>query len=166
MSPVFFIFPLAAALFINKQKKYFKILLTILCLVPGLIFFSTYLRPDIRVVASDWMNQNIPASSTIFSEGGNVINLPINSDSIVINYDFYSQPSPTQISTFDYVLVPSRRVFKNNFAPEYYQKLFSGSFGFKLKKLFSPPSEFFLDSENAEETWSVFDHPTIRLYSK
>jgi len=24
----------------------------------------------------------------------------------------------------------------------------------------------FLNSENAEETWSVFDHPTIRIFQK
>ncbi|MCX7955621.1 MAG: glycosyltransferase family 39 protein [Patescibacteria group bacterium] len=51
---------------------------------------------------------------------------------------------------------------------DYYKKLFLGELGFKLIKKFSPFSfDFFeFDDEVAEETWSVFDHPVIRIYKK
>ena len=33
-------------------------------------------------------------------------------------------------------------------------------------KKFTNKKDLFLNSENAEETWSVFDNPTIRIYKK
>jgi len=160
MSPLFFIFPLLTSLYLIKQQPVIRYVLFFICIIPGLIFFSQYFRPDIRVSATDWINQNLSPQSSILSESGNVVNLPLNSQ--VTNYDFYNLPSPNPL-LYDYVLVPSRRVFKNNFHPEYYHQLFNN---FQLLAKFSPPTEFFLDSENAEETWSVFDHPTIRLFTK
>lgn len=165
MSPLFFIFPLLATLFLNRQKPIIKYLFTTICLIPGIIFFSQYMHPDIRVEASDWMNKNLPVNSKILSESGNVVNLPLDGKLTVDNYDFYTQSSPP-VDKYDYILVPSRRLFKNNFAPEYYQKLFSGSLGFSQIKQFSPVSNLFLNDENAEETWTVFDRPTIRLFSR
>ncbi len=81
----------------------------------------------------------------------------------------------------DYIFVPSRRIFVNHLRlPEkypltakYYDLLFSGKLGFtEIKKFESFPhfslltSHFSLSDEPAEETWSVFDHPTIRIYQK
>jgi len=56
----------------------------------------------------------------------------------------------------------------------YYQHLFSGALGFERAAEFSqyPKIELFgitlweFADENAEETWSVFDHPVIRVYRK
>ena len=128
------------------------------------------MSPDIRLQASSWINQNIPLNSTVLSESGNVVNLPISDYGLrLTNFDFYNyQPLnlADQIFRSDYVFVPSRRVFKNGFAPDYYQKLFSGSLGFSKIKEFSPDYDLFLNSEDAEETWSVFDHPTIRIFEK
>jgi hypothetical protein len=55
---------------------------------------------------------------------------------------------------------------------EYYKKLFNGELGFTLVKEFSsyPTISLFgkqiltLPDEMAEETWTVFDHPVIRIY--
>jgi hypothetical protein len=55
---------------------------------------------------------------------------------------------------------------------EYYRKLFSGELGYKLVKEFTsyPSITLFgktiyqLPDEMAEETWSVFDHPVVRIY--
>ncbi|MGB9883651.1 MAG: hypothetical protein ACPLRN_04045, partial [Microgenomates group bacterium] len=50
---------------------------------------------------------------------------------------------------------------------EYYEKLFNGQLGFRLIKTFEPfSSAIFFNDEVAEETWSVFDHPTIRIYRR
>jgi hypothetical protein len=91
----------------------------------------------------------------------------------------------------DYILIPSRRIFMNhtcikqnfqfsvfNFQSgdkcqvlkkeyplvnEYYEKLFSGRLGFKQAAVFYSD---FISDEQAEETWSVFDHPVIRIFKK
>ncbi len=57
---------------------------------------------------------------------------------------------------------------------EYYDKLFSGELGFEQVAEFSeyPHISLFgekiyeLKDENAEETWTVFDHPVIRVYKR
>lgn len=56
----------------------------------------------------------------------------------------------------------------------YYQKLFSGNLGFKKVAEFTsyPKIQLLgktlieLPDERAEETWSVFDHPVIRIYKR
>jgi len=57
---------------------------------------------------------------------------------------------------------------------QYYKDLFSGKLGFTLIKEFEsyPKIEIFsktiykIPDETAEETWSVFDHPVIRIYKR
>ena len=57
---------------------------------------------------------------------------------------------------------------------EYYRKLFSGNLGFvQVAKFTSYPTINFLNNklfeqkdEEAEETWTVFDHPVIRIYKR
>lgn len=57
---------------------------------------------------------------------------------------------------------------------DYYQRLFSGELGFKKVAEFSsyPKISFFgktlveFPDEEAEETWTVFDHPVIRIYKR
>lgn len=77
----------------------------------------------------------------------------------------------------DYIFIPSRRVFANHmrFPNEfpilnrYYQTLLSGTLGFeKVAEFDSFPTLVGLDfpDEQAEETWTVFDHPVIRIYKK
>lgn len=105
-----------------------------------------------------------------------------------VSFDFYrldENPETlskliTQLTQADYLIVPSRRVFANHqrlpekfpLTAKYYQLLFSGKLGFKLIKEFSPFNlslvsyHFSFSDESAEETWSVFDHPVIRIYQK
>jgi len=170
-SPVFFIFPLFATYFFSKiTKPFFRYLLVLFCCLPGIYFMNLYFHPDIRLTASGWINNNIPPNSKIFSESGNVINLPLGSSPYQINnYDFYGNYSPVTLAAglneAEFILVPSRRVFKN-YHFSYYQHLFDGSLGFIEIKRFEPKTDIFLNPENAEETWTVFDRPTIRIYRK
>jgi uncharacterized membrane protein (UPF0127 family) len=73
----------------------------------------------------------------------------------------------------DYVLRTTHYALLN----KYYSDLFSGDSGFELVKEFSsyPQLSFKLlafsfqfpfPDENAEETWTVFDHPVIRIYKR
>ena len=85
----------------------------------------------------------------------------------------------------DYFIIQSRRLFKNHQrlpqefpqTTKFYNDLFSGKLGFtEIKEINSYPSleigspagEWNLEfpDEDAEETWSVFDHPVIRIFQK
>lgn len=180
MSPLFFIAPLFTVFFLSKIKsKIIYSILFLLTILPGIYFCRRYFLTDNRPIASIWLINQIPSNSLILSESGNVVNLPVyNSNLQVNNFDFYSldsdlsQQLTTQIFTSDYIIVPSRRVFKNQnnsdfpISQKYYQSLFSHQLGFTQIKQFNYHLSLFLNDENAEETWSVFDNPTIRIYKK
>lgn len=145
----------------------------------GASMINIYLNPDIRFEASRWISMSIPSGKTILTEDRNVVTVPIDYQNKfkVINFDFYDLQTNkklqdklvTSIQTVDYIIVPSRRVYANyandNFpqVKKYYDDLNRGASGFKLIKEFK--REFWSD-EFAEETFSVFDHPTIRVYRK
>jgi len=182
MSPVFFVFPLLASLSLSKvNSKIIRTIILIVSIFPGIYFFRLYFTPDIRVKATEWMNESLPQNSKILSEGGNVIDIPLNSGKLdVTNFDFYSLENNTQtkknlitkISEAEYIIVPSRRVFMNQKGLEfpvsqlYFESLFNGTLGFTSIKTFSLNTDILLNQEQAEETWTVFDHPTIRIYKK
>jgi len=184
MSPLFFIFPFLAAVFMSRIKSQKLVfILSIISIVPGIFFLSLYFRPDIRLTASNWIQQNIPPGTTVLSEAGNVINLPVTglpAGRQVMNFDFYNldkninliQDLPTKIFQSEYIIIPSRRIFKNQnnskfpVSQKYYQNLFNGNLGFSEIIKFETKSEILLNPENAEETFSVFDQPTIRIFKK
>ena len=182
MSPIFFVFPLISIFFIKKIKSTLLLCLIIfISILPGIYFMKIYFVPDIRVQATEWINKNIPPSSQVLSESGNVVDLPLLGDLITVNnFDFYGldisfaklNKLNQLIEQSDYIFIPSRRVFKNQnnqefpYSQKYYQNLFSNQSNFNISKTFSNNNSLFLNSENAEETWSVFDNPTIRIFSK
>lgn len=99
-----------------------------------------------------------------------------------------------KLNQSEYILIPSRRIFANHTCiyldrnsekckelqskypalNKYYDKLFSGQLGFtEVAKFSSYPqillggkAFFEIPDEQAEETWTVFDHPVIRVYKK
>lgn len=199
-------------------KKWFVLLIAFMFCLNGIAFFSVYQEDDVRFKASQWLYENIPAGSYILSETANVVDLPINSpqdifdqtqksfNSTVISFNFYDLEADSflqeelayHIQRADYIVVPSRRVFKNYTCREpeltktsnsktkcsvlkkkypkldaYYESLFNGSLGFeKIAEFESFPrlnilgKEFIFRDENAEETWTVFEHPVVRVYKK
>jgi len=97
------------------------------------------------------------------------------------------------LETSDYIFVLSRRIFSNHQrlatqfpkTAKYYELLFSGKLGFTETKVFRPfpqfqifpltdgipPTavtnfKFQINDEQSEETFTVFDHPAIRIYEK
>ena len=152
------------------------------------LFFSIYLRPDIRVTATNWINNNL-SSKSILLESGNMLDIPLRGNLKKTSLDFYKLENNLDVQNqlikelvdSDYFIIQSRRVFLNHMrlgnqyplTAQFYQLLFDGSLGFKLvKKLDSYPQinianfNLIIDDEQAEETWSVFDHPVIRIYQK
>ncbi len=187
MTPVLPFLVLLAAWFVSLiDKKKIKTIFLLVSFSPGLIFLKVY-NTDIRLSSTDWMNKNLPAGSVILSEGGNVVDLPVKNLNLfkVSNFDFYSLEDSLKnkdrleglIDEADYILIPSRRVFANLHQEDaypqtasYYQRLFTGELGFVKYKQFATLNvweELLLGSDlTSEETWTVFDRPTIRLYKR
>ena len=195
IAPTFPFFSIFAIFFIssipNKFQAFKTILITILLISTGLwslMSFSIYIKPDVRISADKWLKSNLSMESTYLVEGGNTVDLPLSS-SRKISLNFYSlednlstrEKIVQALQESDYFIIQSRRVFKNherlpNLYPKtarFYNVLFNGQLGFeKIKEFHSFPSIPFpgtiieFPDEEAEETWSVFDHPVIRIYKK
>jgi hypothetical protein len=153
------------------------------------MFFSIYQKPDVRVTATRWINENLPPDSIILVEAGNMLEVPLSGNQQRIGFDFYNfeenpslkQQFPQLLEKSDYFIVQSRRMFANfQRLPEqfpktarFYDLLFGGQLGFEKIEEFNAYPQFsilklrlFVPDEKAEETWSVFDHPVIRIYKK
>lgn len=197
--PLFSLFAIIFLLYSSSTKKLFKGYIWgifLIAIIPGILFLSIYTSPDVRFTASEWMYKNIPENSKILSETANVIDIPISSPGSYVNaknyllnsFNFYdldfNQSLQLDLSRAlkeaDYILIPSRRIFKNHpqdaypKLAEYYSQLNSKQFGFEKVAEFSsyPKIELLgktiisFPDENAEETWTVFDHPVIRIYKR
>jgi len=234
MAPVFPIMVIFATSFLLEIKviNITKTIIIIAAILPGVAYLSVYKSEDVRLQASDWIFNNIPAGSKVLSETANVVDIPLvsnknykNYKSYMINsFNFYNlDENPvlqTELGHFlsdaDYIFVPSRRIWANytcikdqkskiptslrqnvratlgasNMQSDsakckmfnmqypqvnkYYEKLFNRELGFRLIKEFSSYPQISLfgktiwenKDEAAEETWSVFDHPVIRIYKR
>jgi hypothetical protein len=168
-------------------------IILVITILSGVYFFILYTREDIRLTASRWIYDNIPNGSYILSETGNVVDIPLEiKDSkntaisnggthnyTVISFDFYHLEQDNleaslvdHLGKAEYIFVPSRRIFANHIRfPDkypllntYYTKLFNGELGFSKVAEFNAFPLF--SDERAEETWTVFDHPVIRVFKK
>lgn len=189
MAPIFPVMVVFAILLLTKTgvKNIIKIIIIIFSIWPGIAYLTVYYHPDVRFQASDWIYKNIPNNSYILSETANVVDIPVvnpksnppaggqNSNYQIISFNFYDLDIDKQLqeelkenlAKAEYIFVPSRRIFANNIKSypllnKYYSDLFSGKLGFKEVAEFSTS----LNDEQAEETWTVFDHPVIRIYKK
>ncbi len=181
MSPVFPLMLVFAILFLEKIKviKIIKIIIVIIAILPGLTYLSIYQNRDVRFQASEWIYKNISNNSYVLSETANVVDIPISNglnNYNVVSFNFYDLDESSGLQSelkehlkkSDYIFVPSRRLFANHprdkypLLNDYYDKLFSGKSGFEKVAEFSSG----LNDEQAEETWTVFDHPVIRIYKK
>lgn len=199
IAPSFPLFSLFAILFLIHFLRKTKVLISLavfITIFSGISYLSVYFSPDIRFTASEWIYKNIPAQSKILTETANVIDLPVipptyqNSPKnyLISSFNFYDLDMVPQLqldlsralNEADYIIVPSRRIFKNHpknrypVLADYYESLFSLSGKYeKIIELSSYPRIAFfgkslivLSDENAEETWTVFDHPVIRIYKR
>lgn len=150
-------------------------------------FTGVYRQPDVRQQASAWLSANVPLGSSVLTEPRNVVYLSKNRPLTILEpplYELDTDPSAqttlfASLANANYVLIPSRRIFANhsaNYFPVtscYYRELFAGTLGFEpVKTIASFPTLRFgqwhirISDEQAEETWSVFDHPVIRIFHK
>ncbi len=173
----------------------FALTLSLHC-IHGAAYLSVYTRQDVRFTASEWMYKNIPENSSLLSETANVVDIPIPPPNygrpipnyLVMSFNFYDLDSNPELQSnlkvaidkADYIIIPSRRIVKNHPATDYplvasyYDDLFSGKSGFtQIGEIASYPSITLMgktiwewNDEDAEETWTVFDHPVVRIYKK
>lgn len=148
-------------------------------------FFSIYTKDDVRTQATTWIQTDIPKGSYILTETGNIAEVPLKGNYPKLAFDFYHlDQDPTlqyqlleELEKSEYFIIQSRRMFmdhsRNNFPLTYnfYNQLTSGFLGFKKINEFTsfptiPLTSITINDESAEETWSVFDHPVIRIYKK
>lgn len=152
-------------------------------------FFSIYTNPDIRITASTWLESHVQKGSSFLVEGGNTVDLPLSGNFQRTSLDFYSLENDSftrekiidALYSSDYFLIQSRRVFYNHQrlpslypkTARFYDLVFDGKMGFtQIQEFHSYPrlkiGNWILEipDETAEETWSVFDHPVIRVFMK
>lgn len=183
MSPFFPLMVIFVAVFISRLPRWLGYVLVSICILPGIFFMNVYTSQDVRFEASKWMAKNIPPKSYILQETANVVDLPLfletwNVESRTyknISFNFYELDADPKLQNelklhirkADYIIIPSRRIFMNHSAKDYpilskyYSDLFSGKLGFKKEAEFRT-----LNDEEAEETWTVFDHPVIRIFKR
>jgi len=151
------------------------------------MFFSVYINDDVRVKATKWISENIAQSEFILTETRNMLEVPLTGGYQKLAFDFYELDQDSSLlpnlvhnlETSDYFIIQTRRIYKNHLRfPEkyplvnsFYKNLFNGSLGFfEVAEFTSYPQislgkiSLEIPDENAEETWSVFDHPRIIVY--
>jgi len=167
--------------------------LAVLVIAGGLLwtlaFMHIYTQPVTRLTASDWIYQHVAAGSTITSEiwdDGLPLQRPLGSPYIYHNESLDLYPTDTaekantlakQLSTADVVVLASNRLIGSiNKVPDtypltvrYYKLLFAGKLGFTLKQTFENHPQwgpFSLPDTTADESFSVYDHPTVWVFTR
>lgn len=194
IAPTFPFFAIFAAFLVEQishHSKKVSLTLNFLLLVPtaiwSLAFFSIYINHDVRIAADNWIKSNLPPQSFYLVESANTIDVPLSFPKKSI--DFFNLENEAQardeiaqtLVKSDYFVIQSRRIFLNHQrlrglypkTARFYDALFNGQLGFEQIKEFHsypsipfPGSKIEFPDELAEETWSVFDHPVIRVFQK
>ncbi len=160
----------------------------------ALAFNSIYDRPNTRIAASRWIQQHIPAGSTLANEHwddwlpiGGVDGITSYGDSGLfksVEMKNYEDDTPDKLNWMvdnltqaDYIILSSNRLY--DFIPRlpirypmtsrYYKLLFSGKLGYERVKDFSSYPSLFgiqIPDQSAEESFSVYDHPRVQVFKK
>lgn len=169
---------LFAAFGATRYRKTGIVLIALQCIFTG-IFLYNILQKDTRIAATEWILSHVPVHSVIYTEAANVYDLPLNNSERYRLRSNFLYTTPADTVPEGYVVIPSRRVFANYtcaFRPPFLR------FGivcsvrekerpdltryYKLNTctLVHTESRLLPFEEFAEETWTVFDRPVIRIY--
>jgi hypothetical protein len=193
--PIYPFLALLSANFLSKLKIKYLIPIIFMILVYPISFLSIYSRPITRVTASKWIYENVPAGSTVtFEEWDDglplgLVNYPpanFKSQSLFM-YDFDTpekwQKLNEKLAKVEYIFLTSNRAYGSTMKlPEkypqttkYYQSLFDNTGDFKKVAEFTsrpcfPPfgnKQFFcFKDDNADEAFTVYDHPKVIIFKK
>lgn len=157
----------------------------------ALAFIQIYAQPHNRVAASDWIYANVPAGTTLANEHwDDALPLrmhghdPFGGMYQGIELTWYHEDTPEKFATVldfldraQYVILSSNRLSDSiprlparyPMTSRYYRTLLDGSLGFELAAVFDHrPGWFGLrwPTHLAEEAFSVYDHPRVRIFRK
>lgn len=200
--PLFILFAAYMLLLVMDRIKRLKniiflvILLTVAyCGIYSISFLIIYSRPHVRVTASNWIINNIPAGSTILREHWDD-GMPMwgvekyNIEELKLydpDTDFKWQEINGQLQRADYIIIASNRLYTPlqklvdcdklpvdrcyKRTTEYYRNLFAGNLGFQKIAEFSsyptvPLLNIPIDDQAADESFTVYDHPKIMIFKK
>lgn len=153
----------------------------------GLAFVSVYTSTDTRLAATAWMHTNIPSGTHLVVEDKDTL-LPLMDASHPPDLYKYGVVQPTApdspskmesiantLSQGEILVLSSRRwsgviprLANFPLTARYYSLLVDGKLGYTSLVGFSSPPRLgplLFNDDDAEETFQVFDHPTVRLYS-
>lgn len=156
-----------------------------------LAFTNIYRQPHTRVAASQWILQHVPPGSTLGVEHwDDRLPLSLNGMPVDALYRFetltwYEDRSPRDTVAYlhdvlervDYIVLSSDRLagsiprmpWRYPVTSEYYRLLESGALGFtlvyeaKVESRFGPLQ---LSDYEADESFTVYDHPRVRIFRK
>jgi hypothetical protein len=178
----------------NSKKTMVIIAVIFLSLIWPLSFVSIYTRPHTRIMATDWINRNVPFGSKLALEHWDDA-LPLNN---MGRYQFLEMPmyendnNPQKwekvnanLKSADYLILASNRLyvplpkladcskFKVCYprTSKYYEDLFGGNLGFNIVAEFSsyPTIPFLnipINDDKADESFTVYEHPKIIIFKK
>jgi hypothetical protein len=175
-------------LFLIKTLKLPLIsLIALLSLIFSIVFTSVY-SFDTRIIAASWAHKNLKPDVKILSEVYDMGIVPFNEvfpyQNITL-FNFYEMDDVFNdagnlaelkniVNQFDVIVLPSRRVADTRLRlPElypngnwFYKNLCAGNLGFHLVKTFSHPYNNILPPLSPDESFTVFDHPSVAIFVK
>ena len=153
-------------------------------------FVSIYSHQNSRIAASHWMFANIPPGSTVSIETWDdglplpYPEAPANTF-VQIPFDMYGDLAPDDkiqqiaegLASVDYVILSSDRLadsidnepWRYAVQIDYYRRLAAGELGFQLVYEGKVEPGLFglrLNDRPADESFTVYDHPHVRIYKK
>jgi len=187
--PIFAILSANAMVYFKKNIRLFFIIANLFWLFS---FLNIYSKPNTRVSATNWINDNIPSGSIILREHWDD-GLPLGYhqeyflDELTLydsDLDPYKWPKIyQQLQQADYLIIASNRLYtplqkltncqilpsgKCYFiTAQYYQDLFSGKLGYtQVAEFTSYPSLFgyTINDQSADESFTVYDHPKVIIF--
>ena len=187
-------FALYAALGTNKFVESKKLFFTIIIatVIWPLSYLNIYKQKHSRVLASEWIYENIDSDAVLAVEHWDD-GLPLSMSKYKKNYKHVQLPVFGQddenkwiemnkaLSKADYIIFSSNRGYGSlmplrNQIPQtvkWYEDLFNGKSNFKIvKEISSLPRINFgfwqlqYDTQKAEEAFSVYDHPKVTIFKK
>lgn len=188
--PFFALFIAVSLIKSVKNKKIIIIIFAISTIYP-VSFMSIYFNKHTRIQASEWIYENIPPGSAVTCEHwDDCLPLPLGRNNSLMyqteSLELFNPDSRqkwleinNQLERADYIILSSNRLWGSipsvpDRYPEttqFYQRLFSNSSNFlKIAEFTSRPTIPILGVEliddNADESFTVYDHPKVMIFKK
>ncbi len=156
----------------------------------GLAFTNgVYGNEHSRIEATEWITENVaPRSAVSHSIWDDVLPLPTPEAQAlglrVVDLELFANDTPAKVESLiagldqvDYVIESSNRLYDSvgrfparyPVTTAYYDALFAGRLGFREVARFTNEPSLFgitIDDAHAEETFTVYDHPTVIIWQK